>query len=794
MGHVQDLRFAARAFARGRSTTALAVTAFALGIGATTAVFSIFNSVLLAPLPYPDAHQLVLVYDTQPACDTCPASFPKYHDWREHNRVFSAIGGSTPWGAVLTGSGDPERVAGVAVTASLVDVLGVGPALGRWFSEEEDQPSGPRVVVLSDGFWQRRLGGSTGVLGQPLILNGEPHEVIGVMPPGFAHRNADVIRPLQLELDPATRGSHFLQTYARLAPGVTLERAQAEMRALGQSLAEEFRHNHGIDVQSLHEAVVGGIRAPLQVLLGAVFLVLLIACVNVANLLLAASLARRRELAIRVALGAGRSHLARQLTAEALLLAAVGGGVGVLLATWAVRTFVALAANLLPRSSSITVDGRVLLFTAAVSLLVGVGCGLWPVLRLRLGELAAAVREGDTRVGSGRGRAFGAGLAMTEIALACALLTGAGLLVKNLMLLQARDTGLDTARVMAFDVAAAGPRYEEPAAVRAFYAGLIERLRAHGDIESVGAISHLPMYRFGTNGEMSAEGGNPWGPGEAPLVEYRWVAGDYFDTVGIRLLKGRLFDERDRQDATQVIVVSQALAEKYWPGQDPVGRRLAPGFSQNWWEVIGVVSDVRSFGLTRTTPYEMYRTIDQQPNQSMTIVARVRGGRPAAILPAGRQIVASLDPYLAVTMPQTLEDVVAGSVGRPRLLSAMASLFGVLAGLLAMVGVYGVAAHNVRRQRREYGIRLALGAAPAAVRALVLKRGAVVAAGGVSAGALVSLFLTRTLQSMLDDVSPLDPMVFAASSVIVLLVVLVASYVPARWAGRVDPMVVLRDA
>jgi putative ABC transport system permease protein len=306
------------------------------------------------------------------------------------------------------------------------------------------------------------------------------------------------------------------------------------------------------------------------------------------------------------------------------------------------------------------------------------------------------------------------------------------------MLLQARDTGLDTARVMAFDVAAAGPRYEEPAAVRAFYAGLIERLRAHGDIESVGAISHLPMYRFGTNGEMSAEGGNPWGPGEAPLVEYRWVAGDYFDTVGIRLLTGRLFDERDRQDATQVIVVSQALAEKYWPGQDPVGKRLAPGFSQNWWEVIGVVSDVRSFGLTRTTPYEMYRTIDQQPNQSMTIVARVRGGRPAAILPAGRQIVASLDPYLAVTMPQTLEDVVAGSVGRPRLLSAMASLFGVLAGLLAMVGVYGVAAHNVRRQRREYGIRLALGAAPAAVRTLVLKRGAIVAAGGVGAGALVS--------------------------------------------------------
>jgi putative ABC transport system permease protein len=792
MRFAQDLRFAARAFVRGRFVTGLAVAAFALGIGVTTAVFSIFNGVLLTPLPYPDPHELVLVYDTQPACDTCPASFPKYHDWRERNQVFSAIGGSAPWAAVMTGQGDPERVPAMSVTASLGDVFRVAPARGRWFAPEDDVPGGPRVVVITDGFWQRRFGASPSVLGQVIEFNGEGHEVIGIMPPGFAHRGADVFKPLQMELDPATRGSHFLQTYARLKPGTSRERAATEMRALGEVLASEFRHNHGIDVQSLHEAVVGAVRTPLRVLLGAVFLVLLIACVNVANLLLAAGVARRRELAVRVALGASRGDLARQLTTEAVLLAAAGGGLGILLASWAVRTFVALAGNVLPRAATIAIDGRVLLFTAAVSLAVGVACGLWPLARLRFRDLAAAVREGDTRTGSGTGRAFGSGLAIAEIAIAFALLAGAGLLVKNLLLLQGRETGLAVERVMAFDVSALGPRYAEPAQVRALYGDAIDRIAAIGTVETAGAISHLPMYRFGTNGEMTAEGGNPWGPGEAPLVEYRWVAGHYFGTVGIRLLQGRLFDGRDREGAPQVIVVNRALAEKFWPGQDPIGKRLAPGSSGDWWEVIGVVGDVRSFGLARSSPYEMYRSAEQQPNRAMTLVVRTRG-EPTAIVSSARQIVAAIDPLLAVTNPQTLAEVVAGSVGQPRLLSALAALFGVLAGVLAMVGVYGVTAYNVRRQRREFGIRLALGAAPWAVQKLVLSRGALVAVSGVALGAVGALLVTRTLESMLHDVRPLDPGVFAATASMVLGVVLLASYLPARTAGRVDPMQALRD-
>jgi len=789
---MRDFRYAFRTFVRARSVTALAVLAFALGIGITTAVFSIFNAVLLRPLAYPDSSELVSVFDTQPACATCPASFPKYHDWKERNQVFSAIGGSTSTSFVMTGRGEPERVAGAATTASLRDVFGVQPMMGRWYTDTEDQAGGPKVVVLSYRFWSRRLNQDAGVIGQRLTLDGEPYEVIGVMPESFVHRNSEVFVPLQRKLDPATRGSHFLSTYARLKKWVTVERAATEMRALGQTLAREFGNNHGVDVRSLYEVVVGSIRTPLRVLLGAVFLVLLIACANVANLLLAAGLARRRELAIRLALGAGQRQLAQQLVAEGLVLAVAGGLLGVLLAIWAVRTFVALAANLLPRAATVQIDGRVLAFTGIVTVLVGVLCGLWPLLRLRTRELAGAVREADTRTASGTGGRFGNGLVIAEIALAYALLVGAGLLVKNLVLLQGRDAGINPARVVAFDVAPAGPRYSEPSRVTAFYRDLVERLRPVGGVESAGATSGLPMYRFGTNSELTVEGGNPWNAGDAPLVEWRWIAGDYFKTMGIQLVQGRLFDQRDTPGAPQAIVINKSMADKFWPGKSPLGRRVSTG-GQNWLEVIGVINDVRSYGLAARTPYEMYRTIEQSPPGPMTIVIRTTADDPKQIVQTATSIVGTLDPTLPVSQVQTMEDVVSASIGQPRLLSALTSLFGGLAALLAMVGVYGVTAYNVRRQRREYGIRLALGADSVAVQKLVVGRGVVVAIMGVALGAFGAFLLTRTLQAMLNDVKPSDPIVFALNAGLVMLVSLLACYLPARSAGRVDPMVVLRD-
>jgi putative ABC transport system permease protein len=789
----QDVKVAARALVRARFVSILALIAFALGIGVTTAVFSIFNGVLLKPLPFPKPEQLVAVYGTQPACATCPASFPKYHDWKERNRVFSAIGGATGASFVLTGQGDAARVTGVATTASLNDVFGVQPALGRWYTAQEDQPGGPKVVVLSHDFWTRRLAGDAAILGKKLLFDGEPYEVIGVMPPHFALRRGEVFVPLQRKLDPATRGNHFLATYARVKDGVTVERAATEMRELGHVLAREYNYNHGIDVRSYTEAVVGGVRTPLKVLLGAVFLVLLIACANVANLLLAAGLARRRELAIRLALGARQRDIARQLTTESVLLALAGGAIGLLLSLWAVRTFVVLAANQLPRATSIQMDGRVLAFAAIVTLAVGVFCGLWPLALLRARQLASAVREGDTRTISGSGRKVGNGLVIAEIAIAFALLVGAGLLVKNLMLLHARDAGIRTERIVAFDIAPSGPRYKAPEQIVAFHRELYAKIAQVDLIESAGLTSHLPMFSFGWNGEMTIEGGNPWGAGENPLVEYRWIYGDYLKTVGVPLLKGRVLDERDRRGSLTVLI-NKAMADKFWPGKDPIGKRFGQGRDiSQYYEVVGVLGSVRSFGLDRSAPYEFYRTIEQQPLSAMTVVMRTRSDDPTSVMPTVRQIVASIDPSIPIARVQTLEQVVADSVGQPRLMSALTGLFGGLAGLLAMVGVYGVMAYNVRRQRREFGIRLALGAAQRDVRTLVVGRGLVLGVAGVAIGGLGAWLLTGLLKTMLHDVKPTDPAIFAGMAAMVLTVTTLASYLPARAAGRVDPMVVLRD-
>lgn len=773
--------------------TILAVLAFALGIGVTSAVFSIFNGVLLRPFPFPDPEELVVVYDTQPACSTCPASFPKYMDWKARNTVFAAIGGSSQVAYTLTGSGEPVRVRGSASTASIRDVLRVEPLLGRWFTEQEDQFGGPLVVVLSHGLWMRQFNGAASVIGQRVTLDGKAYEVIGVMPPNFRY-GRELFVPLQRKLDPATRGNHFMPTIARLKNGVPLERAVAEMRTLGQQLAREFGHNHGVDVRSYSEVIVSGVRTSLHVLLGAVLLVLAIACANVANLLLASGLARQREFAIRMALGARSRDIARQLITESLLLAAAGGLLGVLLARWAVRVFVWLAGNQLPRADTIDVDARVLGFTAAVSLVVGLVCAVWPLLRLRSRDLTGTVRENDNRTASASGRRLGSGLVVAEIALAFALLVGAGLLVKNLVLLTNRDAGINTEKIVSFVVSPAGPRYGSPDQVVAFYRDLHGRLAQVEGVERTGMTSHLPMVDFGWNGEFQIEGNLPWDANQAPLVEYRWMYGDYLQTLGVPLLKGRLLDSRDSK-GTRTVLINSAMAEKFWPGQDAIGKRFGQGRDRSaWYEVVGVIGNIRSLGLARTSPYEFYRTLEQSSFNSMTIVMRTSAADPTSVMPAARQIVRSLDPALPITQTQTMETVVANSVGQPRLMSALTGLFGTLAGLLAMIGVYGVMAYDVRRQRREYGIRLALGADAARVRNLVVGRGLALAAIGTAIGAAGAWLLGGLIGALLNDVKPTDMWVFGGTTLAVLAVATLASYLPARAAGRVDPMVVLRDA
>jgi putative ABC transport system permease protein len=788
---LSDTWSAWRVVVRGRATTIFAILAFALGTSITTAVFSLFYGVLLKPLPYPNPDELVAVYDTQPACKTCPASFEKYTEWKQRNQVFQAIGGSFNPLVVVTGLGEPERVSAVRATATLLDVFQARPALGRWFTEAEDQLNGPKVVVLSDGYWRRRLSADPNVLGRTLTIDDDSYEVIGVMPETFQHRRAEIFMPVARNYTPGQRGTHFLATYARLKPGVTPLQAQKEMVALGATLAKEFGHNHGIDVQPYAQVVTGTVALPLRVLMGAVCLVLLIACANVANLLLASGLARRREFAVRTALGATRWDLARQLLLESATLGVVGGVVGLAAAEWIVRAFVRLADTILPRASTIGIDPTVMLFAFVVALATGVFCGLWPVLRISTRTLAHDVREGDLRTTQG-GR-LGESLVVAEIALAFSLLVGAGLLVKNLMGLEAQETGFSSERLVAFDVSPTGTRYKDTARQQDFYHQLLPKLAAVPGVTRVGVTSHLPMYQFGWNGEVTLEGGNPWKPNDAPLVEYRWVGGDYFNAMGIAIRRGRAFDSRDRQGTTGVAIVSEFTAGKFWPGQDPIGKRLSKGGPSNpLLEVVGVAHDVLTFGLTRKTPYELYVPIEQNPFGAMTVVLRTNAPDPTTVVPAARQAVASVDALLPVARVQTMDEVVSRSVTQPRLLSSLSALFAGLAGALAAVGVYGVMAYTVRRQRREFGIRMALGADPRRVRTLVARRGLILGLIGVAIGAGTALLLTRTMQALLADVKPADPLVFTLTAVGLIVVALVAGYIPARQASRTDPLVVLR--
>lgn len=793
---INDLRAGVRALRRVRGATALAILAFALGIGITTAVFSVFYGVLLKPLPYPDADRMVRVFDVQPACGTCPASYTKFVDWRTRNTVFEEIAGLNSRSGVVTGLGDAERVPLANATWTLPAVFKTNPAMGRWFSEAEDAPGGDKVVVLGNRYWRDRLAADPAVLGRSVTLDGEPYRVIGVMPEGFM-RTTDMFRPLQMAPDPSKRGNHFLPVYGRLKPGVTLAQSQKEMVSLGQTLAQEFGHNHGIDVQSYPWLVIGNIAQPLRLLMGAVSLVLLIACANIANLLLAAGTARKREFAVRAAIGATRWDLSRQLLVESVLLALIGGALGLLLAQVSVRLFVTMADTIVPRAATVSLDGTVLLFALGLSIATGIFCGLWPMLRIDVKSLASITREGDLRAGGDTvSRRFGQGLVIAEVALAFTLLTGSGLLLKNLMSLQNRNVGFEAAGAVEFDLPTPGARFATGDQLRAFYSTLLPQLAALPRVEHVGASSQMPMLYFGTNGEVTLEGGNPWPESAAPLVEQAQVTPGYLAALGVRIIKGRTIDERDRDGGELVTVISARTAEKFWPGQDPIGKRLQttsrPDPKVPYLTVVGVADDVRSFGLERVQPLQIYVPADQQPAGSLTFVVRVKGDDPASIMPDIRRVVKQLDPTLPVTKVQTLESLVSTNVNQPRLISVLTSVFGAMAGVLAAFGVYGVMAYNVRRDRRQFAIRLALGADPARVRTLIVMRGVTLGAAGVVIGAVGALLMTGFVKSLLTDVTPTDPWVFGGVALALFATAVLACARPALVAAKTDPMGALR--
>jgi putative ABC transport system permease protein len=787
----QDLRFGLRLLARTPGVLVTAVLALALGIGANSAVFSLVYNVLLKPLPYPEPDRVVAIYDTQPALKTAPASYPKYIDWRDQNRVFDAVGGSVPSTSVLTGAGDPERIRTSRTTASLFRVFAVQPQLGRWFREDEDKPGGANVTLLSYGFWERRFARDPSIVGRTITLDDIPRTVVGVMPQGFAHNRADAFVPLAMALDEKQRGSHFLGTYGRLKRGVTVGQARRDMVALGHRLAREHGTNHGIDVRSYSEAVIGDARRPLLILLASVALVLLIACVNVANLLLARSTARRKEIAVRTAVGASRGRLARQLLTESLILAIAGGALGLLLAWGGVRAFVAAAPPVLPRMASIALDGYIVAFTFAIAVCTGIVFGLAPVLHARDGGFGDALKEETGRATGGRtSRRAADTLVVVEVALSLVLLVAAGLMVKSLLRLEQQDIGVAVERVLAFDVSLPHSRYGDDDKVRAFYRDALERIAASPGVVSVGATSGLPLYGYGTNGDFEIEGKTLWKPSEAPLAELRAVAADYFKTLGVPLVRGRLFTSRDDERARPVAVINRVMAERFWPNEDPIGKRIKI-WSYEWHEIVGVVGDVRTYNPARPAMIEVSFPFAQKASGSMTIVVR-SAGESAALTAAMRRQIAAIDPTQPLANIQTMEEVVRTSLARPRLFSVLTSGFAALAGLLAMIGVYGLIAYAVSQQTREFGIRMAMGADATAVLCLVLGRGLKLALAGTALGAVAAIAATRLLRSMLFNVAPTDPLVFGAACAAMVLAASAACLVPARAAARTDPVVTLK--
>ncbi|MCA1818147.1 MAG: ABC transporter permease [Acidobacteria bacterium] len=800
----QDLRFGLRVLMKQPGFTAIAVVALALGVGANSAIFSVVNTVLLRPLPYQDPGRLVLVFEDNtkrgyPRDTPAPAN---YFDWRDQNRVFEAMAAMAEVSLNLSGDGEPERLDGHRVSASLFPILGVSPQLGRWFSAEEDQPGAGRVVVLSDALWRRRFGGDRGIVGKSITLNGAGFQVIGVMPAGFQFpsREDQFWIPIAFtQQQAARRGSHYLDVVARLRDGVTLAQARAEMTTIAARLQQQYPEENtdvGAAVVPLQEQLVGKIKPALLVLLGAVGFVLLVACANVANLLLARAAARQKEIATRIALGASRLRLVRQLLTESVLLAAVGGGVGLLLAAWGVRALKAFIPDTISQAKEIAIDVRVLVFTLLVSLLTGLVFGLAPALQATRFNLNETLKEGGRDSASGsRGNRIRAALVVAEVAISLVLLVGAGLLVNSFMRLRGVDPGFRPANLLTMRVVPSPQKYPDLARHTAFYTELLRRVEALPGVRSASVASQIPLIAQGDSEGLLFEGRPDPPAGEPNIVATRVVSPHYFETMGIRLLRGRAFTDRDRADSPSVAVISETMARRYWPGEDPLNKRFSFGRArtdEDWVTVVGVANDVRQFGLdaeVKPQVYIAYPQIDGFYPRYLIVSTSVE---PHGVASAVRGAVWEVDRDQPVSDVLTMEEVLGESIARQRFSTLLLGVFAGVALLLAAVGIYGVMSYAVAQRTHEIGIRMALGAQTRDVLKLAVGQGLKLVLVGVAIGIVASLALTRLMASLLYGVSATDPVTFAAITLVLVGVAALASYIPARRATKVDPLVALR--
>jgi predicted permease len=813
-----DLRYGARMLLKNPGITFVVILALALGIGANTAIFSVVNAVLLRPLPYEESDRLVLLNETSKVMDEISISYPNFTDWRNQNKVFEKIGVYNRGSYNLTGSGEAERIITGQVSADLFSALRVNAALGRVFTNEEDKPGGDPVVLLSYAFWQRRFGGQASILNQHLTLNGKSYTVIGVMPQGYQFpRLVEMWVPVGQLSDQAmwlSRGNHpGLYGVARLKPGVTLAAARAEMDMIGANLEKQYNDTNagnGVGVQPLLDAFVTDIRRPLWVLFAAVGFVLLIACANIANLLLARATARQKEMAIRAAMGAGRLRIARQLLTESVVLGLIGGSLGLLLARWGIELILYISPNAIPRAREIGLDWRVMAFTIGVSFVTGILFGLVPALQAGVVDVHETLKE------TGRGTSgrhwLRSSLVVVEVATTLVLLIGAGLMIRSFYRLQKVNPGFSYEHLTSFSVALPEKKYKTNVQQEDFYKRLLENLRGLPGVEAAAAASGLPLGNNGWQTSFVIDG-RPRPPrNQTPLMEACLVTPDYFRAMNIPLKSGRYFTDRDDRSflagkdlskltddekemaGLNAVIIDEEFARRYWPNEDAVGKRIKQGFEEKpvLLTVLGVVGRVKMEGLSQdSNRVQGYFPFLQIPSSGMTVI--VKGpADPNQMVSAIREQVRQIDADQPIYSIRTMDEIRSESVAGERLNLTLLSLFAGIALVLAVVGIYGVMSYSVTQRTHEIGIRMAIGAQPRDVFKMIMAQGMMMALIGVALGLAGAFGLTRLMATMLFGVEPTDPLTFVSIAALLTSVALVACYVPGRRATKVDPVVSLR--
>ncbi|MCI0489560.1 MAG: ABC transporter permease [Blastocatellia bacterium] len=799
---LKDARYAVRAMIRQPGFTALSVLALALGIGANTAIFSVVNALLLRSLPYNDPDRIVSVNKVASEGGLPGLAANEYLDWQQQNQVFEHVAAYTNDNFNLTGEGDPERLSIAQVTANIFPLLGVQPLKGRVFLPEEDRPGHDQVVVVSEGFWQRRYGGSPDLIGKALTLNDKVYTVVGIMPESFRFPGAyEIWMPLALDEEAERHGEFWslIEVIGRLRPGISMARAQSDLEIISARLAENNPdpRTARLDIVPLHNQIVGDIRFTVLIMFGAVGLVLLVACSNVANLMLARATSRQKEMAIRAAVGASRWRLMRQLLTESVLLGLAGGVLGVLLAMWGIGPVVSLVpenvANSLQSINEIGIDSRILGFTFAIAIITGVIFGLAPALAVSKPDLNSALKEGSRSLAMSSGwRNLREVLVISELALAFVLLVAAGLMVRSFARLSHIDPGFKSEGVLTMRVNLPSSRYAENEQVAGFIREALERIEALPEVQSAGTTNHSILLGHSLIAHFQFEGLPPPDRKKDPPIGVGAVSRDYFRAMAIPLIGGRYFTDSDSADAQQVAIINQALARRFYPNEDPLGKRISFGCKEGFCRtIVGVVGDIRQESLTADITPEIYLPALQNPIRGMTLVVRTASD-PLSLAGAVRSQILAVDPGQPVSEIKTLDQHMADSVSQSRSMMFMFGAFAALALILAVLGIYGVMSYTVTQRTHEIGIRMALGARSGDVMRLIVGRGMAMALIGVGIGLAAAYFLTRLMESLLYGVTATDLVTFAVIPALLAGVAFVACYIPARRATRVDPMVALR--